>query len=122
MNTTIFEELVNPSNDFYYMVIQRVKSKAPVSGAKPVQKSSTKFASIKPETRVLLTQDPLATKPHQMKNCHGSWNKKQKHFSRAIQSRRTQQGKEKEPGIFDGYQDKNYFFENKKWDKQKSMS
>ena len=49
------------------MFEQRAKSKAPVSGAKPVQKSSTKVASIKTETGVLLAQDPPATKPHQSK-------------------------------------------------------
>ena len=44
--------------------LNRAKSKAPVPGAKPVQKSSTNFALIKPETGVLLAQDPPAAKPH----------------------------------------------------------
>ena len=38
MNTMNFKELVKPSNDFYYIVEQRAKSKAPVSGAKLVKK------------------------------------------------------------------------------------
>ena len=102
MNTMNFEELVKPSNDFYYMVERRAKSKAPVSCAKPVQKSSTKVASIKPETGVLLAQDPPAAKPHWSKRLSQKPEQKTEVSSRAIQSQQTQQGKEKEPGIFDG--------------------
>ena len=96
------------SNDFY-LVEQRAKSKAPVSAFKLVQKNSTKFASTKPVTGVLLTQDPPAAKPLGKKKLSQKLEQKTEASSRAIQSWRTQQSKEKEPGIFDGYQDKNYF-------------
>ncbi|WP_346417489.1 hypothetical protein, partial [Listeria welshimeri] len=79
MNTINFKEIVKPSNDFYYMVEWRAKSKAPVSCAKPVQKSSTKVALIKPETGVLLAQDPWPLNPIARKFSHGSRNKKQKY-------------------------------------------
>ena len=83
------------------MVEQRAKSRAPVSCAKPVQKSSTKVASIKPETGVLLAQDPPAAKPHWSKKTVTEAGTKNRSILKGIKSRRTQQGKEKEPVIFD---------------------